>query len=406
MACDRRRAGGATVLAIALLGSLVCNYTPAITAVLLIVATAVAAIELIRGRSVPREALHLILPFGYWALSFLFTGESWGTFFSPEFQRRDGAMYASMLPIAVLALLPIDRERLRSAILVYLILQAAIAAAGGLSVLGGWISPIYKPADVVDAKLTFFGFYVTHNAAASVYCLLAIGALVWALRKDLETRHRALLLSVAVLLTLGTVLARSRGVFLALIAASALVIFRAIRHGLSKRIVTGAVVGLIVAVLAGGVLLFPRFARMTEPGADHFRKGLWTRAWEDFKRSPIIGVGFGRFNDEDREFEEKGIVLVAKRARAVNNDAHAHNSYLQWLAEGGMLGLAVMAAFWTLVARRLDARDDVMRDWILAGILAMAVMCLTEHYAGGGIFLTHLAFLIGLQASAREEPLL
>ena len=40
--------------------------------------------------------------------------------------------------------------------------------------------------------------------------------------------------------------------------------------------------------------------------------------------------------------------------------------------------------------------------WIIAGLVAMAVMSLTEHYAGGGVFLVHLAFLIGLNES--KEP--
>jgi hypothetical protein len=393
----------ATLFAIALLGSLACNYKPRITAVLVLAATALAAAESIRTRRIPREALFLTFPFGYWALSFLVTGESWSVFFSLEFQRHDGALYASLLPMAAVAALPLDRERMRGAILLYLVVQAAVAAAGAVSVLGGWTSMIYKTAHVVDQDLTFFGFYVTHNATASVYCLLAVGALSWALRKDLEPRIRGLLMGVAILLTLGTVLARSRGVFVALLVGAGFVVFRALRRGVSGRFLAPAILGLIVAILAGGALLIPRFARMGEIGADDYRKKAWTRAWEDFKRSPAVGVGFGRFNDANRVFESVGIGQVVGKAKVVNNDYHAHNSYLHWLAEGGIVGLAVMAAFWFLVARELDRRDDLMREWILAGIVSMAVMSLTEHYAGGTIFLIHLAFLIGVHASGREE---
>jgi len=60
-----------------------------------------------------------------------------------------------------------------------------------------------------------------------------------------------------------------------------------------------------------------------------------------------------------------------------------------------------MIAFWILVARGLKG-DDPLRDGILAGIVAMAVLSLTEHYAGGGVFLTHLAFLIGVHQSRGE----
>jgi len=393
----------ATVLAIALLGSLACNYLPRITALLILAAAALAAAESIRTRRIPPEALLLALPFGYWALSFLVTGESWSVFFSPEFQRRDGNMYASLIPMAALAALRLDRDRMRGAILLYLIAQAAVAAAGAVSVLGGWTSMIYKTAVLVDQEPTFFGFYVAHNATASVFCLLALGALAWALLNDLGPRFRGLLMGVAILLTLGTVLARSRGVFLALMAGAGFVVFRALRRGVPRRFLGPTILGLIVAVLAGGALLFPRFARMGEIGADDFRKKVWARAWDDFKRSPVVGVGFGRFNDQHhREFASVGIGEVVRKADVVNDDYHAHNSYLHWLAEGGVAGLAVMTAFWILAARRLDSRDKFLREWALAGIVAMAVMSLTEHYAGGGVFLVHLAFLIGVHGSGRE----
>ena len=392
-----------TFLAIALLGSLVCNYRPSITAFLLGLTVVLAGCETLRTRRLPAQTILLALPFGFWALSFLVTGESWWTFFHPDFQRRDAAFYASMLPIAALAVLPLDRTAVKGAILVYFIIQSLIAVAGGISVLGGWTSEIYHQAKVVDDKLTFFGFYVAHNATASAYALLAIGALVWALNKEVSPRFRILLVSLAVLLTLGMVLSRSRGVFLAFLAGAGLVTFRAMRGGVSRRVLTGAVAGLAVAVLAGGILLFPRFVKMADPGADTFRKNVWQRAWDDFGRSPVIGVGFGRFNDADREFTSVGIGQVVRKARAVNSDYHAHNSYLHWMAEGGIVGLIVMIAYWWLAARRLDSRDPLLRDWAVAGIVAMAVMGLTEHYAGGGVFLMHLAFLIGLNESGKAE---
>ncbi|HKS17436.1 MAG TPA: O-antigen ligase family protein, partial [Planctomycetota bacterium] len=166
----------------------------------------------------------------------------------------------------------------------------------------------------------------------------------------------------------------------------------------------GAVAGLSVAVLAGGVLLFPRFAGMSEQGSDNFRKRVWQRGWDDFVRSPAIGVGFGRFNDADRQFTAIGIGEIVRKARPVNSDFHAHNSYLHWMAEGGLVGLAVMVLYWALAVRRLDGRDVVLRNWVIVAVVAMAVMCLTEHYAGGGVFLMHLSFLIGLNQSRAEEP--
>jgi len=398
------RRGVGTVLALVLLGSLSTNHTWTAAAVIA-AAGLLAAIEIFRARHLPREAWLLLLPFGYWTLSFALTRESSSVFLSMDFMRRDGALFVSLLPMAALAALDLDRRRLAAALLLYLAFQSAVAAVGGISAVGGWHSAFFHVADVVDQKPTFFGLYVTHNATASVYCLLTLGAFAWALRPDIEGRMRTILLVVAALLALGCILARSRGAFLALGAGAVFVAIRAIRRGIPRRVMVAGIAGLAVAILAGGALLLPRFVRMVSgDSTDHFRREVWGRAWEDFKRSPVVGTGFGRYNDQHREFTSIGIGEVATKAVVFNDDSHAHNSYLHWLAEGGVAGLAVMIAFWILAARGLKG-DDPLREWILAGIVAMAVLSLTEHYAGGGVFLVHLAFLIGVRQSCRAETL-
>src|SRR5882672_4725416 len=119
-AMNGRRGQIAAYAAIALLGSLACNYDARPAAILILAVTALAIVEAFRDRRIPREAWLLLLPFGYWTLSFLMTRESLSVFFSPDFQRRDGAIFASLIPMAALAALPLDRERIRGALLAYL----------------------------------------------------------------------------------------------------------------------------------------------------------------------------------------------------------------------------------------------------------------------------------------------
>jgi O-antigen ligase len=300
--------------------------------------------------------------------------------------------------MAALAALPLDRRRMMIALLLYLAFQAAVAGVGGIGALTGWHSAFYRPAELVDHQATFFGLFIAHNATASVYVLLALGAFAWSLRSENEARFRAGLLVLAPLLALGCVLARSRGAYLALGAGMAFVVVRALRQGVPRRVMIAGVASLLLAAVAGGVVLLPRFIRMFEAGADKDRRQEWTKAWGHFRRSPVVGIGFGRYNDVNPEFTSIGIGEVATKAVVYNDDRHAHNSYLHWLAEGGVVGLAVMIVFWILVARGARG-DDPLRDWILAGIVALAVLSLTEHYAGGGAFLMHLAFLIGVHQS-------
>ena len=387
-------------MAIAFLGSLSTNHTwiaaGAIAAVALL-----AAVEVIRTGQAPREAWLLLLPFVYWAGSFILTGESLRLFFSMEFLRFDGAMYVSMIPIAALAALPLDRRRLAAVLLLYLAFQAAVAGVGGVGALTGWHSALYRPAELVDNQPTFFGLFKAHNATASVYVLLTLGAFAWALRPENSPKLRRVLLVLAAFLALGCILARSRGAFLALGVSLAFVVFRATRQGMPKGVKIAAVVGLIGVIAVGSIVMVPRFLKAREQGGDKFRREEWSGALDHFKRSPVVGIGFGRYNDLQHEYTSIGIGEVATKAVVWNDDRHAHNSYLHWLAEGGVLGLGVMVAFWILVARGLKG-DDPLRDWILTGIVGMAVLSLTEHYAGGGVFLAHLAFLIGVHQSRGE----
>ena len=248
---------------------------------------------------------------------------------------------------------------------------------------------------------TFFGLYVAHNATASVYALLTVGAFAWALRRDNSPKLRIVLFVLTGVLGLGCVLARSRGAFLALGVTMVFVVLRALRQGLPKRLKIAAVAGLFGVIAVGSVVMVPRFLRAIEQGGDQDRRENWSRAWGHFRRSPVVGIGFGRYNDLNPEFASIGIGEVATKAQVYNDDRHAHNSYLHWLAEGGALGLAVMVAFWILVVRSLKG-DDPLRDWILAGVVAMAALSMTEHYGGGGVFLVHLAFLIGVHQSRSE----
>jgi O-antigen ligase len=394
----------ATVLAIAFLGSLACNYSAWPASSLLCALLFLAAIESARAGWAPRVGRLLLLPLGYWAISFALTGESWSVFASVEFMRRDGALFPSLLAMPALAALNLDRKRMTSVMIVYFGVHAAVAVAGGISSIGGWFSDIYRPADLVDWKPTFFGLYIAHNATASVYLLMTLGALTWFLRPESHGRMRVVLFVMVALLAYGCILARSRGAFLALGAGAVFAVARALRRGVSRRVMAASIAGLAIALVAGGALLFPRFQRMLREDTDAFRRESFSRAWGHFKRSPIVGIGFGRYNDQKLEFSSIGIGEVATRAVVYNDNLHAHNSYLHWLAEGGAIGLAVMLAYWILVMLGLKG-DDAWRDWILAGIVALAVLSLTEHYAGGGIYLMHLAFLIGVHQSRGAERL-
>jgi len=58
-----------------------------------------------------------------------------------------------------------------------------------------------------------------------------------------------------------------------------------------------------------------------------------------------VGQGFGSFNDTPYHFEDFGFAVLNTSKIYINSDAHAHNSYLNILAETGLVGLFLVILF-------------------------------------------------------------
>jgi O-antigen ligase len=114
----------------------------------------------------------------------------------------------------------------------------------------------------------------------------------------------------------------------------------------------------------------------------------------------------GRYNDEDRTFfGAKGIYYVATGGKVVNSAAHAHNSYVHFFAEGGLVGFAVTAGFWCWVAWQLRGSREPLRIAAFLGVLFLLVISMTEHYMGGGAMLLVLSSIVGAAWNLPEPPL-
>jgi O-antigen ligase len=142
------------------------------------------------------------------------------------------------------------------------------------------------------------------------------------------------------------------------------------------------------------------------------RLDLWKKALYLFKESPIFGVGFGRFNDVSegtltRLDEFVGIPKVFYIYHAPNFDfsaAHAHNSYLQFLAETGIIGLGLIIFFWVLCYRIiLRAYNQTSNEFskkvylsCLGGIAVLFAMSFTENYFSAATMIMCLSVVTSL----------
>jgi O-antigen ligase len=141
---------------------------------------------------------------------------------------------------------------------------------------------------------------------------------------------------------------------------------------------------------------------------------LWPRALAYFRQSPIVGMGFGSFDDTiSLVVNYFGVFGRAVGITAEHSDSHAHNSYLNILAELGIVGLTMMLTFyWRLVTwcqhgARASMREQG-RNFIAYRFVELASVCLlamsaTEHRLTTPSNMLPIALVISLLLASRAR---
>lgn len=139
--------------------------------------------------------------------------------------------------------------------------------------------------------------------------------------------------------------------------------------------------GIVIFLLLfiAGVLLLSTnsaFARLLDLKVifDESRVQIWSTAWKAFLTSPIYGIGGGGFPE---------FYLLNSPIPAIEPAAgHAHNIFLQLLAESGLLGLAAFSILWGTVVWEMWQ----LRALGVLGLIGMALFInmvdYTWFYAG------------------------
>lgn len=98
------------------------------------------------------------------------------------------------------------------------------------------------------------------------------------------------------------------------------------------------IVGIVLIAVSGGLLVndvafMHRMSTITNNKyqSNSERLLMWESAWNMFKDHPVFGVGLGQYKDN---YQQKYISPKAKEP----NLAHAHNNFMQMLAENGIVG--------------------------------------------------------------------
>jgi O-antigen ligase len=362
----------------------------------------------------------LLAAYVYWIASYVVTGAPIANFFSFDFLRFDGALLIAYLPLLLIIDLQLDPLFVRRTLSLFLTAMSLVALLGlaefadatlvplGLSALPEPLQLIHNASLSTDI---FHGFFRAHNAAGAIYAvasLLAFALLAGSKRPSLLS-WPAFWLAANVI---GLILTQSRTAYVAFVAATVLVFF--LRRGsLKNAFKYGAP---ILVPLLSCLLIQPTVTRRTEAVSDLedpniiMRFTYYQRAINDFTLSPIFGTGFARYNDQLKIYSGiPNFIYFATSGSVENDDLHAHNSYLHFLAEGGIVGLALMLGVWIATFRWVGKQKTIFEAGSFGYCLAQGIqacivleffMSFTEHMMGTAVtsltILTMVALLLNL----------
>lgn len=412
------------IVGLALLIALLENREPyvAMAAIIMLLLWSVS-LRMSKGLGFKRLEWAILICLGYWVASYFWSTGDFQNFISFGFIRQDGALLVSYTAFLGLLGWPLRPIYYRRFWLLFLFLCSLLALPGLVYCLH--LTPIQGTdflerlgivgGDVWGRKFT--GFYEAHNTTGGVYALASVLALALLREAPLTPRMRQFV-RVEFLICLGGLLfSYSRGAYLGFLVGAALILpLRRVGTTIRAALLIGIPVVLLGLMTSS---LFSRMDSITDPnyGTNADRLNIWGEALDDFAASPVIGIGYGRFNDDVTGWAGvKGLVWVGVRGLIRNNDSHAHNSYLHFLAEGGIIGFWLTLRIWWCAWAELSFyQEKRAKSWLQgfykaakACVLCILMMSVTEHMLGKGSVVIVVLSVIGmlLAASRAEERLL
>ena len=266
-----------------------------------------------------------------------------------------------------------SEQRYRRAVAVVLIFGGLIAFVGILQKLA---SPEAIYGVRTHSGANPFGPYINSHHFASLMVLISGIGVAHMLGRGIQQQTK-LLIGISVgLMAIAVPLTNSRGgvlAYTAMICVAVLAWFYGRqtneRPGLFPLVAGGAALGMIVigsVIYLGGEGAMLRGFGIDGPSADisSGRFHFWSVAWKIFLENPIIGAGMDAFGVAYTQFDtQNGVYRVEQ----------AHNDYLQMLADGGVIGLLLAAAFIFILIKQAVTRlksesESFLRVTIIGGL--------------------------------------
>jgi O-antigen ligase len=219
---------------------------------------------------------------------------------------------------------------------------------------------------------------------------------ILAAKGDYSGSIRTFFFSTGVLSSIALIFNGTRGAWIAVVVTMLIYTLMTVKksaRSLSITVVVLVMLGLLVTTV-------PQVQNRVESIVDmnyqsnSERLLLWRSAGQMFYDHPFVGIGYSQFKEL---YSSKYISPLAKEPDL----PHAHNNFMQFLAETGIVGLASFIYFWWIILRknyRLYAeniKDDIFLAIFLATI-GLLVQGITEYNFGNMQVMHFYWFIVAL----------
>jgi O-antigen ligase len=352
-----------------------------------------------------------LVVFGLWALgsTLLYDADS---LLSYDFYRHDGNFFVSYAPMLAGCFYShrLDLDKLLRRFFVFAVLANLPAYVTYLAHYG--VLAIFIKADD-----SFGSYFIARNAAGGFLAMLFCLGLACYL-----ARPGKLVLGLLVLNAMCLFSTYSRGSMLGVFA-----VFAYLLLGRKRWMVTALMAGLVafsfyvawentnpsVDYMAHEVAITDKDPKAAN--VDERFKWLWPRALAYFEASPLVGLGFGSFDDQATSVVSYfgGLIGEPQDVVVAHTDSHAHNSYLNIAAELGAIGLAMMLFFyWSLIKWATEGARSALRNrshsygafvFVELSSICLLAMAVTEHRLVTPSNVLILALVVSLLLASRAR---
>ena len=351
----------------------------------------------------------LLILYLYFIFSFLLSNQRFVDLFKYKFLRNDGNFFFCYIMFFALAVPFFDYKRLSS---LYFKLLFIVFCGFSLFSLFELVSrlSIFTIRILGTAEDIFVGLNYAHNATGSVYAMVSIFALVFFLKEKI-LKYKFVYLAILIICVAGLFFTKSRGSYTGFAAGLIFVLWFHFKS-IKKFFITLAalIVAMIPIIFFTGT--YQRILQIFDFKEANVaaRFTYWEKAWYLFSKSPIFGIGYGRQNDIAPAIYDKlkgipGLFAFYLQPTYFFNDSQAHNSYVQFLAETGVIGLGLLLIFWGLCfgilirAYNNSHSSDYGKKIYLCGlgsIVALFVLSFTENYMSATTVMTCISIVNSL----------